>query len=134
MLPPRIPRKPKRASRWRSQAHCNFVRSHACCVPGCTGRPIEVAHVRGGSGAGIAQKPDDFWAVSLCRDHHSEQHSVGEFTFWKSYFPDGRKPRELIDAFIKASPKRREIEAAIRERESTGGRGRLTSSPAVDRA
>jgi hypothetical protein len=28
MLPARIPKKPKRSTRWRSQAHCNFVRSH----------------------------------------------------------------------------------------------------------
>lgn len=116
MLPPRIPKKAKRASRWRSQAHCNFVRSHACSIPGCAGRPIEVAHVRGGSGAGIAQKPDDFWTVSLCLFHHSEQHRIGEFTFWKTHFRDGTQPRALIEEFIKASPKRREIEAVMEER------------------
>jgi hypothetical protein len=78
-----------------------------------------VAHVRGGSGAGVGQKPDDWNAVSLCQHHHAEQHSVGEFTFWKSYFPDGLHPRALIDAFIKASPKRREIEQVQREREAS---------------
>lgn len=116
MLPRRIPKPTKRASRWRSQAHCNFVRSHECCIPGCNGRPIEVAHVRGGSGAGLAQKPDDWNTVSLCRDHHAEQHRVGEFTFWKSHFMCGRQPRKLIDEFIAASPKRREIEQVRRER------------------
>lgn len=39
-LPRRIPRPAKRSTRWRSQAHLNFVRSHECCIPGCTGRPI----------------------------------------------------------------------------------------------
>jgi len=126
MLPRRIPKPAKRASRWRSQAHCNFVRSHECCIAGCQGRPIEVAHVRGGSGAGVAQKPDDWQSVSLCRDHHAEQHRVGEFTFWKSYFLDGTQPRSLIDEFIKASPKRHEILQVQREREAS-----RTSAPSA---
>ena len=115
MLPPRIPKKAKRASRWRSQAHCSFVRSHACCVTGCQGRPIEVAHVRNGSGAGTGQKPDDFLTVSLCQNHHSVQHHLGETTFWQRM---GQVPEVLIEAFIKASPKRHEIEQVRKERES----------------
>ena len=111
ILPPRIPKKAKRSTRWRSRAHCNFVRSHACSILGCGGRPTEVAHVRMGSGAGIGQKPDDWRTVSLCRDCHREQHRKGEQTFWK-----GRAVELLIAAFIKASPKRHEIEAVMRER------------------
>lgn len=114
MLPRRIPKPPKRASRWRSQAHCNFIRGHECSVSGCGGRPIEVAHVRLGSGAGIGQKPDDWNAVSLCQHHHTEQHRIGEATFWKKVA--WRDPAELIAEFIKASPRRREIEEAMRER------------------
>jgi hypothetical protein len=113
MLPRRIPKPTKRASRWRSQAHCNFVRSHGCSISGCTGRPIEVAHVRNGSGAGMGQRPDDFRCVSLCRDHHSEQHRVGEQTFW-----EGRSVELLIAEFNRASPKRQEIEQIRREREA----------------
>lgn len=108
MLPRRIPKAPKRASRWRSQAHCNFVRSHECSVPGCHARPIEVAHVRNGSGAGISQKPDDWNTVSLCRDHHAEQHRVGEVSFASAH---GIDLHEMASAFAKASPKRAEIEA-----------------------
>jgi len=110
MLPPRIPKKPKRATRWRSQAHASFVRSHACSVCGATAG-IEFAHVRTGSGAGIGQKPDDWNAVSLCRDCHAKQHNVGEATFWR-----GRDPHALIAAFIKASPRRSQIEQERRER------------------
>jgi len=110
-LPRRIPKPAKRASRWRSQAHCNFVRSHSCSCNGCDGRPIEVAHVRLGSGAGVGQKPDDFLTVSLCQFHHAQQHRVGEQTFWKG-FPIV----DLIEEFIKASPKRSEIERIRRER------------------
>ena len=112
-LPPRIPKKAKRASRWRSQAHCNFVRSHACSNCGGTAA-IEVAHVRLGSGTGVGQKPDDFRAVSLCRDCHSQQHRIGEATFWTKVAR--RDPDALIHAFNRASPKRHEIEAVMRER------------------
>ena len=113
MLPPRIPKKPKRGTRWRSHAHCNFVRSHACSMCGSTAA-IEVAHVRFGSGAGMGQKPDDWMTVSLCGTPsgcHARQHRVGEQTFWQ-----GRAVADLIEAFIKASPKRREIEQVRRDR------------------
>lgn len=109
-LPPRIPKKPKHESRWRSQAHCNFVRSHACSVCFSTAA-IEVAHVRMGSGAGIGQKPDDWRTVSLCHDCHSRQHQVGEPTFWHGADIGG-----LIDAFCAAIPKAYEIRRIRRER------------------
>lgn len=109
-LPPRLAKKTKRASRWRSQAHCNFVRDHACSVCGATA-PIEVAHVRLGSGAGLGQKPSDFRTVSLCRDCHSRQHNIGEATFWQ-----GRDVEALIRAFVAASPRRAQIEQEQRER------------------
>jgi hypothetical protein len=70
--------------------------------------------VRLGSGAGVGQKPDDWRAVSLCQFHHSMQHSQGEATFWREFVR--RDPEALIDLFIKASPKRREIEEIMRER------------------
>lgn len=109
MLPPRIPKKAKRASRWRSQAHCSFVRSHACCVAACSGRPIEVAHVRVGSGAGVGQRPHDYFTVSLCRDHHSEQHRIGERSFEARY---AIELSSLAAEFAKHSPKAREIAEA----------------------
>lgn len=114
MLPRRIPKPTKRASRWRSQAHCNFVRSHECSVQGCDGRPIEVAHVRLGSGAGVGQKPDDWRAVSLCRHHHDEQHRVGERTFWQKIA--WRDVESLIAEFCKASPRASQIRDEQRER------------------
>lgn len=111
MLPRAIPKQPKRASRWKSQAHCNFVRSRVCSTCGETAG-IEVAHVRLGSGAGMGQKPDDWRTVSLCRDCHRRQHEVGEATFWK-----GKDVEALIEAFCRASPKAVEIRNAKRERE-----------------
>lgn len=113
MLPRRIPKPAKRATRWRSQAHANFVRSHECSIPGCADRPIEFAHVRLGSGAGLAQKPDDFRGVSLCRAHHVAQHAIGEATFWRDYHID---VEALVEAFAAASPKAAEIKRIKQER------------------
>lgn len=113
MLPKRIPKERNKSLRWRSPAHCNFVRSHECCVPGCAGRPIEVAHVRRGSDAGTGRKPSDYFTASLCRDHHAEQHRIGEQSFDKRH---GINLGALAAEFAAASPKAREIRDAQRER------------------
>lgn len=114
-LPARIPKKRKAESRWRSPAYCNFVRSFECCVPGCQLRPIEAAHVRRGSGAGVGQKPDDWHLISLCRDHHAEQHRIGEVSFEALHDID---MRELADAFAnhRDNPKAMEIRRVKQER------------------
>lgn len=111
MLPPAIPRKAKRSSRWKSQAHLAFVRSRACCACGSI-TAIEAAHVRIGSGAGLGQKPDDFRAVGLCKECHTRQHTEGERTFWR-----GRDYEGLISAYIAGSPRKQQILQAMRERE-----------------
>ena len=92
MLPPHLKRetKPGMPKRIRCPAHLKWVREHACCVPGCHGRPIEAAHVRTGTDGGTGQKPSDFWTVPLCgtvfgagvaEGHHAEQHRIGEPAF-----------------------------------------------------
>lgn len=108
MLPPKLPKKPKRDSRFKSQAHLNFVRGHACSVCRST-VAIEVAHVRLGSGAGMGRKPDDWRTVSLCKDCHQRQHNVGEATFWEN--ATTADVDALIEAFCRASPKAGEIRA-----------------------
>lgn len=80
MLPARI-LKPRREQRIRCPGHLAWVRSHACCVPGCNRMPIEAAHVRVGTNGGMGMKPDDTWAISLCSTHHAEQHRIGEQPF-----------------------------------------------------
>lgn len=114
MLPARIPKQKNRSDRWRSPAHCNFVRSHRCCVPGCQDMPIEVAHVRAGSDAGMGRKPSDWFTISLCRSHHADQHRVGEAPFGRAHNIDLHK---LADEFAAASPKAAEIRQAKRERD-----------------
>lgn len=122
MLPQRLPKKAKRDGRWRSPAHLSFVRSFHCAIPGCQGMPIEAAHVRIGSGAGIGCKPDDFRAVPLCGGlggHHSAQHKQGEGTFWGTYMRvSGQTVEQLIDELCKASPKAAEIKRIKMEREN----------------
>ena len=121
MLPRRIPKEPKRESRWRSPAHTSFVRGFACAMCGSTTN-IEAAHVRMGSGAGMGQKPDDWRTVPLCAGPnanelqqlgcHDRQHIIGEPAFWHQYIKrHGQSVEQLIEELIAASPKRRDIEA-----------------------
>lgn len=107
----KIPKPPKRSTRWRSQAHCNHVRGHACV--NCSSQAaIEVAHVRIDSGAGLGQRPDDFRTVSLCRDCHRVQHTKGERSFWSAYkTATGVDVEDLIDEFCRTSPRYSEIKA-----------------------
>lgn len=78
--------------------------------------PIEAAHVRLGSGAGMGEKPSDWRAVPLCKEHHQLQHTQGERTFWATYEAASNKTVEdLIDALCRESPKAREIADARRE-------------------
>ena len=109
-LPPRQAKKAKRSTRWRSQAHLSYVRSFQCALPGCVGLPIEAAHVRLGSGAGLGQKPSDWRAVPLCKDHHSQQHTIGERSFWQTYqLATGQDVDALIDGLCKDSPRAMQI-------------------------
>lgn len=80
-LPARLHRKPKRDNRVRSAAHLKWVRTFRCVVPGCDKTPIEAAHVRNYTDGGMGMKPGDDWTVSMCRDHHREQHRIGEIGF-----------------------------------------------------
>lgn len=57
------------------------VRRKLPCVV-CLKSPCDPAHIRIGFN-GIGIKPGDDKVLPLCRIHHSEQHQVGEKTFWK---------------------------------------------------
>ena len=127
MILRRIPKTPKRSDRWKSQAHLGHVRKHACVNCGSTVN-IEAAHVRIGSGAGIGQKPSDYYAVPLCggpQGCHSTQHQVGEQTFWVEYRKrTGHGVRAVIAELIRTSPRRREID----EHSTREGGDSLTSA------
>lgn len=94
-----ISRSPKRE--W--PRHRKFVRSHECCASNgiyCTD-PIEFAHVRTGTDGGMAQKPSDWWGISLCHMHHQRQHQMGETHFAAAYGIDMKK---LAAEFARHSP------------------------------
>lgn len=108
MFPARRPKAAKPDKRFRSPAHLRFVRDHACCVCGSYER-TEVAHVRCGTDGGMGMKPGDYWTISLCADHHSEQHRIGEQSFETLHKID---MRALARQFVERSPKRVELKAA----------------------
>lgn len=88
MLPNRL-RRPKLGVQLPLQKiwprHRRWVKSHGCCVPGCGAVSVDFAHLRSATNAGIGQKPHDIFGVSLCRDHHVEQHSLGVDAFDRKY-------------------------------------------------
>ena len=105
MLPQRIPKPPKRASRWRSPGHRAWIRKHACCACGSM-RNIECAHVRLGTDGGMGFKPSDEWCISLCSNCHRMSHSVGDQTFQRDNKID---MKALAEEFIKKSPYRQKL-------------------------
>lgn len=102
MLPRRLHQNSRRQEDGkRYPAHRKWVRGHACSVPGCEGRPIECAHVREGTDGGVGMKPSDRWTISLCREHHAEQHRIGEGAFERRH---GLNLRALAEEFARRSP------------------------------
>jgi hypothetical protein len=69
--------------------------------------PIEVAHVRRGAGGGIARKTSDAYCISLCREHHAEQHRIGEQSFEKRH---GFSMMAQARDFYRASPHRNKLD------------------------
>lgn len=90
----------------RPRVHCpgflEFLRQQPCCACGAGGRS-QAAHIRmpclelDKDSTGMAEKPDDRWAVSLCGPDflqndpgcHAAQHSGNEAEFWRRL---GRDP------------------------------------------
>lgn len=102
---PQLVKSPPRVRSLRScPAHRAWVRKHYCCVPGCKQLPIECAHVRTGTGGGTGLKPTDRWCISLCCEHHAEQHLLGERRFGAKY---DLVLSDLAEEFFQRSPHRR---------------------------
>ena len=105
-LPKLLERGGRRRNERSCPAHRAWIRRHHCCVPGCQSRLIECAHVRGGTDGGQSLKPSDKWAISLCRNHHREQHQIGENRFANLY---GLDLCELALEFARRSPHRERL-------------------------
>lgn len=81
--------------------HRRYVKSFGCCVPGCTGQPIEFAHYRTAANSGTGIKPHDRFGISLCRSCHRSQHVIGQAEFQRIHKID---MAALADAFYARSP------------------------------
>jgi hypothetical protein len=93
-----IERAPKRE--W--PRHRKFVRSHSCCVPGCSSLGVpDVAHLRGINNCGTSLKPHDWFTVPLCRHHHLEQEPIGPDAFGDRH---GIDLWEIADKLVQRSP------------------------------
>ena len=89
----RQPMDPEKGKAGDVPGHLRFIRSLECCAclasnHGSTTK-IEAHHVRaglpGGEKAGMGEKPADWFAVPLCREHHEWLHSHGGPAFWRLY-------------------------------------------------
>lgn len=76
-------------------------------MPGCQLIPIECAHVRRASTAGIGIKSSDAFCASLCREHHSESHTIGEQTFERRH---GINLMALAQEFYERSPHKAKLD------------------------
>ena len=78
----------QRHPRVRDERFLQYLRRQPCSACGSTDA-VQAAHIRTGSilhekrETGLAEKPDDRWAVSLCRMCHTTQHRQNELAFWK---------------------------------------------------
>ena len=103
-------KEPRRDGRIRSPEHRAWVRLHACCVPMCNSESrIDPAHVRSTGDGGMSMKPGDDWCVSMCRDHHREQHQIGEAEFERRY---GLNLTDLAREFASTSPPLKRLRAS----------------------
>ncbi len=68
-------------------AHLQFIRQLPCCI--ChDNTSTEAAHIRYAEPraakpqTGMGIKPDDAFTIPLCSEHHHNQHTRGERTWW----------------------------------------------------
>ncbi len=85
--------------RVRDNGYLAWLRRQPCVIANghCSGH-IDAAHIRtpkpGEMPTGLQRKPDDRRATSLCRSHHSHQHSMNELAFWRMF---GLDPFEVAE-------------------------------------
>lgn len=101
---PRAKLKSFRKPREHDGEHLEAIRQCPCIKCGLDPAG-EAAHVRMMAPdkplPGMGAKPDDRWALPLCREDHMEQHRVGERQFWKDV---GIDPLVMADRLYRVSP------------------------------
>ena len=81
----------QREPRKRDKDYLSYIASLSCVI--CGNPNVECAHIRmasfeyGKTETGAGRKPDDYWVVPLCANHHrltnEAQHSGGERDWWE---------------------------------------------------
>jgi len=79
------------AKPYRSKKYLEWIRQRNCLIKGW-GSSI-AHHVRMGAGAGMGQKPSDYWTLPLSTDEHHKLHHMGEKAYWQE---QGYEPHEDI--------------------------------------
>jgi hypothetical protein len=80
--------KTRKQPRLKSDGHLKWLRTLPSLVPG--DGPVEAAHIRYSDPryakpmVGMAEKPDDKWAIPLSASEHRRQHSMNERDYWDS--------------------------------------------------
>ncbi len=108
----------QRRPRKVDEAHRAFIRELPCllCLDDTGTDP---AHIRmsdariGKLNAGIGAKPDDRFTLPLCRECHTEQHSMGERQFWDKR---GVDPVLMALALYSVTGEHEEAERMLRTR------------------
>ena len=88
----------QRAPRKRDKGYLGYIAQLSCVI--CANPNVECAHLRAASAehgkpdTGAGRKPDDYWTLPLCAEHHrlskEAQHEENERAWWK---------RQEIDPF-----------------------------------
>jgi hypothetical protein len=86
----------QRKPRLSDPAYLKWLRAQRCACGCLKGPPVDAAHVRSASyrhdkATGMAEKPDDKWALPLWHACHMSQHGTGELVWWRQ--------RGVIDPF-----------------------------------
>lgn len=99
--------KPKRKI---SRAYLAYVRQQPCVI--CRESPVDADHLSS-RGFGSAKRVD-FYAVPLCRQHHSERHAIGSDSFAEKYAVDLWREcaRMIIEYFESRISKYHQIQTA----------------------
>jgi hypothetical protein len=77
----------QRRPRVTDETYLAYIRELPCLLCGKT--PVDAAHVRMAEPrlhkrqTGMGERPDDRWALPLCRACHERQHAGGERMFWE---------------------------------------------------
>lgn len=102
-----------RKPRERDEAHCEAIRQCPCvkCLIDPAGEAAHIRMTRAGKPiSGVGNKPDDKFTTSLCHEHHMEQHSIGEISFWADI---GIDPIRLAETLYRLSPNIEAMRACV---------------------